>query len=96
MSGSLTDLIGLRISAIGFSLTALATILTPIAVITGLLGVDWVHNQLDTTAAGIALVFLIICLSLFTGYWLRRLWTVDPTDERRRIPRLHPHRGRSS
>jgi Mg2+ and Co2+ transporter CorA len=88
VSGALSDLIGLRISAIGFSLTALATILTPIAVITGLLGVDWVHNQLDTTAAGIGLIILIVALSLFTGYWIRRLWAVDPTDEQRRIRRL--------
>jgi len=79
VSSALTDLIGLRISAIGFSLTALATILTPIAVITALLGVDWVHSQFDTTGAGIALVAVIIMLTLATLLWIRSMWATDPT-----------------
>lgn len=84
VSGALSDLIGLRISAIGFSLTALATVLTPIAVITALLGVDWVHNQFDTTEAGVLLVAVIVVLTVATLLWIRSMWAADPTDPSRR------------
>jgi Mg2+ and Co2+ transporter CorA len=80
VSGVLTDLIGLRISAIGFSLTALATVLTPLAVITALLGVDWVHNQVDDTAGGIVLVAVIAMATVATLFWILRLWGDGPDE----------------
>jgi Mg2+ and Co2+ transporter CorA len=83
VAATLSDLIGLRISAIGFSLTALATILTPIAVITALLSVDWVHNQLDTTEAGIGLIVVIVALTASTTLWIRSMWAADPTESGR-------------
>lgn len=89
VSGALTDLIGLRISAIGFSLTALATILTPIAVITALLGVDFVHNQFDTTETGIVLIAIILALTIGLLLWIRSMWTVDPTEKSKRRTRAH-------
>jgi Mg2+ and Co2+ transporter CorA len=80
VSGVLTDLIGLRISAIGFSLTALATVLTPLAVITALLGVDWIHNQVDDTGGGIVLVVVIAAATVATLWWILRLWGDGPDE----------------
>jgi Mg2+ and Co2+ transporter CorA len=80
VSGVLTDLIGLRISAIGFSLTALATVLTPLAVITALLGVDWIHNQVDDTGGGILLVLVIAAATVATLWWILRLWGDGPDE----------------
>ncbi|MDX6581017.1 MAG: hypothetical protein QOI10_201 [Solirubrobacterales bacterium] len=80
VSGALTDLIGLRISAIGFSLTALATVLTPLVVITALIGIDVVHNQVDSTVGGIALVAGIVVATGGALWWLRSLWGSGPSD----------------
>jgi Mg2+ and Co2+ transporter CorA len=80
VSGALTDLIGLRISAIGFSLTALATVLTPLAVITTLLGIDWIHSQVDGTGGGILLLVLIVAATVATFWWILRLWGDGPDE----------------